>query len=146
MDFPELNNEEQAFYDEDTSLLEETFGSQYQYPKPQIIATYYEIDELNLPTKIRNICINKDIVTIELLRKAFDNGTLAACRGIGPGALKIVRCKLENPNYIPPEKDEVTMGHIRHLQALYKRAKTECDEDSMYTLLWVINKLYNSID
>lgn len=143
MDFPRLTNEKQASYDVDTSLLEESsFGCQYL--KPQTI--YYEIDELNLPTKIRNICINKDIVTIELLRKAFDNGTLAACRGIGPGALKIVRCKLENPDYIPPEKNEVTMEHIRHLQSLYKRAQTECDEDSMYTLLWVINKLYNSID
>ena len=145
MDFPRLTSEKQASYDVDTSLLEESsFGC--QYPKPQIIATYYEIDELKLPTKIRNICINKNIVTIELLRNAYNNGTLAACRGIGPGALKIVRCKLENPDYIPPEKNEITMEHIRHLQALYKRAKAECDEDSMYTLPWVINKLYNSID
>ena len=91
MDFPGLTNEKQASYDEDTFLLDEAFGSPYQYPKPQTI--YYEIDELNLPTKIRNICINKNIVTIELLRNAYNDGTLAACRGIGPGALKIVRCK-----------------------------------------------------
>ena len=121
MDFPELSNEEQTFIDQDTSLLEKVFGSPYQCPKPQTI--YYEIDELNLPTKIRNTCINTDIATIELLRNAYDNSTLAACREIGPGALKIVRCKLENLDYMPPEKDE----------------------DSMYTLLWAINKLYNSI-
>lgn len=108
-----------------------------------VVATYYEIDNLALPTKLRNICINHGIATINQLQSAYANGTLSSFRGIGPSALHTIRCKLENPECPLPMRDEVSITHIHQLQFLRQRAEIESDEDSVIALNWAISKLYS---
>lgn len=107
-----------------------------------VVTTYYEIDKLNLPTRIRNTCISHNIVTIKQLQKAYDDGTLAALRGIGIAALNIVRHKLEDPNFSVPIKNKVSLLHIQQLKSLRQRATDENDIDSQLALDWALAKLY----
>lgn len=133
MTFPDIPPEE---IQEICDLVKENPNSE------SAVATYYEIDSLDLPTKIRNICINHGIVTIKQLQTACDNGTLANFRGIGVASLHIVQCKLANPDSPLPQHYEVSLAHIHQLQSLQKRAQQEQDYNSIIALQWAISKLH----
>lgn len=115
------------------------------YPKhitQPSINDHYEIDDLDLPTRIRNICIRNDILTIAQLRSACNDGTLAKFRGIGTGFIRSIQFKLEYPDKPFPQKEEVVDGHIEQIKALLNRARTENDLDSVYTLQWILSLVY----
>ena len=101
----------------------------------------YEIDSLNLPTRIRNTCIANGIYTISALKEAYENGTFASYRCMGPAAVETVRHKLEDPKREIPKRDEMADLHIQKLLALKARAKREQDADSYLALHWAVSRL-----
>lgn len=106
-----------------------------------VVVTYYEIDSLNLPTRIRNCCIANGIVTIEQLKKAYENGSLCTLRGLGPAALNTIRQKLIDPDLPLPKRNDISTLHLQQLQLLRKHSIEEKDDASLSALNWAISLL-----